>query len=132
MTSGLGRNTLPDFVVETPHEVVLLFDVEFIAGYLVVNDVGFHLGGQGRRQLAVLSHLLCLRYVFVEKFLAFAHLGEDASDFVDDVSHVDKSCVIVLLPMIWTQSTIMISGRFTGVISPYPTVRAVVQAKYRE
>ena len=53
--------------------MVFFFDVEFVAGDLVVDDVGFHLGGEGARQSVVLSHFFSFRNVLIQQFLTFTH-----------------------------------------------------------
>ena len=42
----MWADSISEWVIESIHEAIFFLDIELVAGYLVIDDVGFHFGWQ--------------------------------------------------------------------------------------
>lgn len=98
--------------------MVLLIDVEFLVGELMIDDIVTDALLQILVQLVVLANRICVLNVLLEVLSRLPHQRQSVPDFAHDITNQYYSCFLLEVPTICTRIITKISRLFVGKMSP--------------
>jgi hypothetical protein len=120
---------LSEVFVEFHQQPVLVLYFKVFVLFLVVKDEGSSFVLKFRLEIVILRYFADGLEIPFHNIALLPHFRKGVPHFIEQVSKGDDSLIRHSLPTISRTIVISFSQRLTGLMSPYPMVSIVVQAK---
>lgn len=126
------KSTLPEILIKFHKKSIFVLAFELLIFPLVIDDKISSFILQFGFQVVILRYFAYSLKIFFHNLTFFSHLRKCMSHLIKQIPEGNNSLIREMVPTISIMIVIHFYPTLLGLISPYPIVNIVVQAKYIE